>query len=182
MSKFSYPAQLPCETEWASRSLTELVTHLDQRYRQPTHKRIETIRTLLPQIMPSCDQRREDYHRLATIFTSLCETVEEQVLLKDHILYPAIVKLERGLSSTDQSALDALCEMIMTLDDEHKRLRCIADALGRSVADVTGSPVPVDEAVLASDLDMLALLLYEQLNLEDRCLWPRALILLQRQL
>ena len=68
-------------------------------------------------------------------------------MLKDHILYPAIVKLERGLSSTDQSALDALCEMIMTLDDEHSRLRRIADALARSAADVTGSPVPVDEAV-----------------------------------
>ena len=46
--------------------------------------------------------------------------------------------------------------------------------------DVAGSPELVDEAVLASDLDLLALLLDEQLDLEERCLWPRALILLQQ--
>jgi iron-sulfur cluster repair protein YtfE (RIC family) len=179
MSKFSYPGFFPCETEWTSRSLTDLVSHLNERYRRPTERRIEAIRGLLSQIGPSGHQRCEGYHRLAKIFCSLCETIEEHVWLKDHILGPAVVNVERGLR-LDPGARDALCEMIMTLGDEHSRLRSIAASLWRAATDVAGSPVPVDEAVLASDLDLLALLLDEQLNLEDRCLWPRALILLQR--
>ncbi len=68
----------------------------------------------------------------------------------------------------------------MTLEDEHSRLRSIAAELWRAATDVAGSPELVDEAVLDSDLDLLALLLDEQLDLEERCLWPRALILLQQ--
>ena len=112
MSKFSYPGFFPCETEWTSRSLTDLVSHLNERYRQPTERRIEAIRGLLSQIGPSGHQRCEGYHRLAKIFRALCETIEEHVWLKDHILGPAVVNVERGLR-LDPSASDALCEMIM---------------------------------------------------------------------
>jgi hypothetical protein len=49
------------------------------------------------------------------------------------------------------------------------------------VPDMTCPFVSVDEALLATDVAMLALLLHEQLDLEDRCLWPRALDLLQQQ-
>ncbi len=179
MSKLSYPVPFPCETEWTSRCLSDLVSHLNERYRQPTHRRIEAIRSLLSQIGPSDHERREGYHRLRKIFSSLCDTIDEHVWLKDHILCPAIVKVECGLAP-DQSTRDALCEMIMTLEDEHSRLRSIAAEVWRAATDVAGSPELVDEAVLDSDLDLLALLLDEQLDLEERCLWPRALILLQQ--
>jgi hypothetical protein len=64
--------------------------------------------------------------------------------------------------------------MIVYSEDEHKWLRRVSGEFGEAVAEVTSSRVPADEALLALHLNMLVLLLMEQLELEDRCLWPRA--------
>jgi hypothetical protein len=75
------------------RSLAELVVYLTRRYRQPT-QRMEAIAAVLPDFVPSCLQRRAAFHRLASVFTSLCEAMETHVWLVDQILSPAIVRVE----------------------------------------------------------------------------------------
>jgi iron-sulfur cluster repair protein YtfE (RIC family) len=181
MRKFTYPAPFPCEVEWTSRSLEALAAHLNQRYRQPTRRRLEAIQSRLQEITPSGHARRAAHKRLAEAFSSLAETLDEHVWLEDEILCPAIVGVEHDPDSSDVGARKALCQLITTVKDEHRRLRRMVDALGHAIGEVTGLPLPVDEAELASDLEMLAMLLHEQVDLEDRCLWPRALALLQRQ-
>jgi iron-sulfur cluster repair protein YtfE (RIC family) len=94
MMKFNYWMPSPCEDEWASRSLAELVVYLTRRYRQPT-QRMEAIAAVLPDFVPSCLQRRAAFHRLASVFTSLCEAMETHVWLVDQILSPAIIRVER---------------------------------------------------------------------------------------
>jgi hypothetical protein len=175
MAKFTYWAPVPCESEWASRSLTELVACLIHRYRQPTQRRIETITSTLARVLPSTPQRREAYDRLAIVFTSLCEAIETHAWLVDHVLGPALAKMEHDPASTSPSDREDLRQTIVYGEDERTCLRRESVALGYAVLDIAGAPVPVNEAVLAVELDMLVLLVNEQLDLEDRCLWPRAL-------
>jgi hypothetical protein len=75
------------------RSLAELVVYLTRRYRQPT-QRMEAIAAVLPDFVPSCLQRRAAFHRLASVFTSLCEAMETHVWLVDQILSPAIIRAQ----------------------------------------------------------------------------------------
>jgi len=191
MVNVTYPVDIPCESEWGLRSLVELVAHLTQWYRQPMHRRIEAIASALLRIRPSIPQRDEAYHRVAALFTSLRKAIDDHCWLEDQILCPAIIAVEQSrsaqgrrshdLESTEPSDREALCHLILSVADEHNCLRRGSVALGEAVPDMTGPCVSVDEALLATDVAMLALLLHEQLDLEDRCLWPRALTVLQRE-
>src|SRR4029453_18229596 len=88
MANFTYWAPVPCESEWASRSLAALVAYLTERYRQPTQRPKRATPSTLAQIVPSTPQRRDAYDRLAIVFTSLCEAIETHAWLVDHILGP----------------------------------------------------------------------------------------------
>ena len=181
MTKFTYWTPVPCEIEWASRSLAELVTHLTERYHQPTQRRIQTIASTLAQIVPSTPQRRDAYDRLAIVFTSLCEAIETHAWLVDHILGPVLARVEDDVVSASTCDREALRQTIAYAEDERTCLRRESVALGYAVLDIAGSPVAVNEAIVALELDMLVLLVNEQLDLEDRCLWPRALGLTHRK-
>jgi iron-sulfur cluster repair protein YtfE (RIC family) len=181
MSKLRYTVPI-CEREWESRSLAELVELLTHRYRKPTRQRIEAIATVLPRILSSTRERRDAYGRLATAFTSLSELIDAHERLKHRILWPAIVRVERDPTSMNQSVCEALLQQIAGLEPEHNRLRRVSVDLRHAVIEIKGSPASMDEAVLALNLEMLVLLLNERLDLEDRYLWPRVLVLLGREL
>ena len=173
--KYSVP---PCEREWESRSLAELVAYVTHRYRQPTRQRIDAVASALPRVVSSTPQPREAYDRVETVFTSLREAIETHVWLVDGILCPAIVASEHDPASTNQSVREALCRKIGDVDAARDALRRLSVTLRQAVIEIKGASVSMDEAVLAVNLDMLVLLLNERLDLEDRCLWPRALVLL----
>jgi iron-sulfur cluster repair protein YtfE (RIC family) len=171
---------MPCEGEWTSKSLTELVAHLSQRYRQPLQQRLESIRSLLRQGGPFDDETRQaDYDRLANSFERLRGTLDEHVWLEDEVLCPAVARVEYCVGASDPRAREALCMLVMTVADEHRLVRTRIDDLERALVPLLGCRLSHQEALLVADLEMLELLLNEQMELEDRCLWPRALVLLQ---
>ena len=177
---FSYPAPVPCETEWRSKSLTELVAHLSLCYRQPLRHRLESIRSLLRQGGPFDDEaRRAGYERLANTFERLRGTLDEHVWLEDEVFCPAVARVEYSVRPADPRAREALCMLVMTVADEHRLIRSRIDELERALAPMLQCPLSQPEALLVADLEMLQLLLHEQINLEDRCLWPRVMVLLQ---
>lgn len=180
MRSYSYPAPGPCDAEWSSRSLTELVAHLNLRYRQPLRRRLESIRSLLRQGGPLDDEaRRADYEHLANSFERLRGTLDEHVWLEDEVLCPAVARVEYSIGAADPRAREALCMLVTTVADEHHLIRARIDELERALAAMLGCRLSNPEAILVADLEMLQLLLHEQINIEDRCLWPRVLVLLQ---
>src|SRR5215203_7213894 len=178
MRNYTYPSPGPCDPEWTSRSLTELVTHLSVTYRRATRQRIDVIRVLLRRVWPFDEgPRHADLGRLANIFDLLDDAVDQHIWLEADVLCPAIVRLERPGTIFEAGACDALRQMVMMVADEHRRIRTILGQLARAVCDIpTASlPLPCEQALLVSDLEMLGLILNEQMDLEDRCLWSRAL-------
>src|SRR3954452_15610604 len=133
MGKVKYPVHVPCENEWGLRSLMELVAHITQWYRHPTHRRIEAITSALSRIRPTIPQRREAYHRLATRFTSVCEAIADHSRVEDQILCPAIANVQQSRSGQgggshesalpNQSEREALCHRIVSVAGEHNSLR-----------------------------------------------------------
>jgi iron-sulfur cluster repair protein YtfE (RIC family) len=180
MHTYSYPTRTPCETEWSSKSLTELVAYLNQRYRRPLQQRLESIRSLFGQEASfEDDGRRADYERLGNSFERLRGTLDEHAWLEDEVLCPAVARVEYSIGASDPRAREALCMLVTTVADEHRLIRTRIDELERALASVCRCTLSQQEALLVADLEMLELLLSEQIELEDRCLWPRALTLLQ---
>jgi iron-sulfur cluster repair protein YtfE (RIC family) len=180
MHTYSYPTRTPCETEWSSKSLTELVAYLNQRYRRPLQQRLESIRSLFGQEASfEDDGRRADYERLANSFERLRGTLDEHAWLEDEVLCPAVARVEYCIGASDPRAREALCMLVTTVADEHRLIRTRIDELERVLGSVCRCTLSQQEALLVTDLEMLELLLSEQIELEDRCLWPRALTLLQ---
>jgi iron-sulfur cluster repair protein YtfE (RIC family) len=180
MRNYSYPTSMPCEDEWTSKSLTELVAHLSQRYRQPLQQRLESIRSLLRQDEPTDDDaRRAGYDQLASSFERLRGALDEHTWLEDEVLCPAVAKVEYSVGASDPRAREALSMLVMTVADEHRLIRTRIVELERALITVVGCRLSHREALLVGDLEMLERLLNEQMNLEDRCLWPRVLVLLQ---
>jgi iron-sulfur cluster repair protein YtfE (RIC family) len=180
MNTYSYPAQRPCETEWSSKSLTELVAYLNQHYRRPQQQRLESIRSLLGREASfEDDGRRADYERLANSFERLRGTLDEHAWLEDEVLCPAVARVEYSIGAADPRAREALCMLVTTVADEHRLIRTRIAELECVLASVARCALSQEEALLVADLEMLELLLSEEMELEDRCLWPRALTLLQ---
>jgi iron-sulfur cluster repair protein YtfE (RIC family) len=180
MHTYSYPTRTPCDPEWSSKSLTELVAYLNQRYRRPLQQRLESIRSLLGQEASfENGDRRAAYERLGNSFERLRGTLDEHAWLEDEVLCPAVARVEYCIGAADPRAREALCMLVTTVADEHRLIRTRLDELERELGSVTRCALSPHEALLVADLEMLELLLSEQMELEDRCLWPRALTLLQ---
>src|SRR5918993_1039442 len=128
MGKLRYTVPV-CKREWESRSLAELVALVTHRFRRPTRQRIEAIASVLPRILSSAREPREAYGRLGTVFASLSELIDSHERLEDRILWPAIVKVERDPTSTNQRFCEALRQKIAEADIEHVALRCLSVAL-----------------------------------------------------
>ncbi len=175
-----FPTPTPCEPEWASKSLTELVAHLSQRYRRPLQERLESIRATLAQgDLFDDDDRRGDRDGLANSFERLRAVLDEHAWLEEEVLCPAVARVEYCVGAADPRAHEALSMLVMTVADEHGLIQRRIDELERALDALLAGPMSQREALLIADLEMLDLLLNEQLNLEDRCLWPRVLVLLQ---
>ena len=183
MSTFMYPARVRCEPEWASQSLTTLKAHLSQRYRRPIRQRMEEVSLAFPEVWPcEGDSPNGARERLANELTLLRNTLDEHVWLEDEVLCPAIARLEDLIEPADSRTRDGLYRLVMTVDDHHIRIRKIIDQLASAVDAIEKCVSSTEEALLVADIQMVALLLIWEMNLEDRCLWPRVLDLLRLDL
>ena len=174
------PTRTPCETEWASKSLTELVAHLSQRYRRPLRERLESIRSTLAQGGLFNDEaRRADYDHLASSFERLRAVLTSTTGSKRRCCVPRWRGSSTASARQTRGPTRLLSMLVMTVADEHRLIQRRIDEFERALDAVLGRPMSPHEALLIADLEMLDLLLNEQLNLEDRCLWPRVLVLLR---
>ena len=105
--------------------------------------------------------------------------LDEHDWVEEEVLCPAVARVEYCVGASDPRAHEALSMLVMTVADEHRLIRRRIDEFERALDAVLGRPMSQHEALLIADLEMLDLLLNEQLNLEDRCLWPRVLVLLR---
>jgi iron-sulfur cluster repair protein YtfE (RIC family) len=105
----------------------------------------------------------------------LRDAVETHAWTEDDLLFPVLVAHEHpGVLETTVSR-EELTRLVDSLSSEHLRIRQIISALDELTGGFKtpmGAPVELDDLVhLAKEL---AVSLLEELDLEDRCLLPRA--------
>ena len=164
------------DREWISRTLTELIAHIGERYRRETEHRLDAVGMALAEASAPDGPLDGALTRLREAFVALDEQVGAHTKVEFDLLFPTIIALEHPhVLAVRQPA--ALVERLATqVTQDHARIRALLDTIdstiGPSLAhSLTQSPALV---MLIAHLMTLTLQLRQQLELEDRYLWPRA--------
>lgn len=176
MTSSDSTASTSFDREWISRTLTELIAHLGERYRRETERRLDAVGLALAEASAQNGPLDCVLTRLREAFAALDEQVGAHTKVECDLLFPTIIALEHPqVLAVRQPA--ALVERLATqVTHDHDRIRELLDTLdstiGPSLAhSLTQSPALV---MLIAHVMTLTLQLRQQLDLEDRCLWPRA--------
>ena len=164
------------DQEWNCRTLTELIAHIGERYRRATERRFDTVRQALAEASAPRGPLESTLGLLRETFAVLEEQVGAHMKIEFDLLFPTIIALEHPqvLAVRQSSAFVGRLTTQVTAD--HVRIRALLDrldeAMGPSLAhSLVQSPRLV---MLIADVMTVCLQLRQQLELEDRCLWPRA--------
>jgi iron-sulfur cluster repair protein YtfE (RIC family) len=166
----------PCPSEWRSRSLARLVAHLSDRYRTPTELCLDALNDLFFRPRWIGKPSEPVYERAIEAFTTLEQQVRAHMALEDNLLIPLVLAIEHPeLVSVRRSRME--CEELVrnTLAD-HRHIRRSVDELERAARPLATLQLfpPQEQMLVLDNVATLALLLREQIALEDSCLWPRA--------
>jgi iron-sulfur cluster repair protein YtfE (RIC family) len=170
-----------CEAQWLTRSIADLIRHLSFHYNTPIYKRLSVIGKSADQIrLRATGGLGRSEHaanafgvRLSNLVTTLRLVLEAHAWSEGDVLFPAAVAVEvHGLASTrfGQGSLNILLDGIR---QEHDLIRELLASLVRTIEEyaLVGG---VDELeAFVSELEIVSFMIAEQLDLEDRCLWPR---------
>ena len=166
----------PVDREWTSRTLTELIAHIGERYRRATDRRLDAVGLALAEASAPPGPLEPVLTRLRETFAELDEHVGAHMKIEFDLLFPTIIALEHPQVLAVRDSAGFVGGLTTQVAQDHASIRRLLDALdgviGPSlVHSLLQSP---DLVVLIADVMTLALQLRQQLNLEDRCLWPRA--------
>jgi iron-sulfur cluster repair protein YtfE (RIC family) len=166
----------PCPSEWRSRSLARLVAHLSDRYRSPTELCLDALNDLFFRPRWVGKPSEPIYERAIEAFTTLEQRVRAHMALEDNLLIPLVLAIEHPeLVSVRRSQVECE-ELVRNALDDHRHIRHSVDALERAARPLATLQLfpPQEQMLVLDDVATLALLLREQIALEDTCLWPRA--------
>jgi iron-sulfur cluster repair protein YtfE (RIC family) len=172
--KFPDPAD--CEPEWLERPVSAIATHISAVYHEFTRERLPLIAGLAARVATLHRGRWTQFvPALNALVTELRDAVETHAWTEDDLLFPVLVAHEHpGVLETTVSR-EELLRLVDSLTAEHRRIRQIIselDVLTGGFVTPPGAPTELDDLVHL--VEELTVSLLEELELEDRCLLPRA--------
>ena len=166
-----------CPSEWRSRSLARLVAHLREQYRTPAQLCLDALSDLFLRPRWTGKPSEPAYVRVFEAFTTLEQQVRMHMALEDNGLIPLVLAIEHPeLVSVRRSRAE--CEELVTKAlDDHQRIERSIDMLESGIRPLVMVALfqPLEQRLVLDDVATLALLLREQMALEEKCLWPRAM-------
>jgi iron-sulfur cluster repair protein YtfE (RIC family) len=167
-----------CEPDWLERPLSILVTHISATYHHWTRDQLPSLVDLADEAARHpCLQPELEAHaaRLLKLVMELAEEIETHAWTEDDLFFPALVALEHPdvLRSRLQGA--SLKRMVDMVTDEHARIRRLIDSISLETSEFTvPSDAPSSLGTLIRWLATVTRRILEGVDLEDRCLIPRA--------
>ena len=171
-----FPTAVDCEPEWQQRPVSAIATHISLVYHEYTRDRLPLIASLATRVATISGSHRTAFvPALTALITQLRDAVDTHAWTEDDLLFPVLVAHEYpGVLETAVSR-DELNRLVDSLSSEHVRIRQIISALDELTSGFQtpkGAPVELDDLVhLVKELTVSLL---AELDLEDRCLLPRA--------
>jgi iron-sulfur cluster repair protein YtfE (RIC family) len=165
-----------CEPEWLERPVSVVATHISRVYHEFTRERLPIIADLAARVQSvralACGRFVPQLLRLVT---ELRDAVETHAWTEDDLLFPVLVAHEYpNVLTTSLSAVDLL-KLVETLTEEHVTIRKVIGDLEEHTNGFRVTPgTPSELQDLVKLVEELTRSLVEELDLEDRCLLPRA--------
>lgn len=171
-----FPTVSRCEPEWLERPVCAVATHISLVYHEFTRDQLPLIAGLAARVQSLPNGRWTEFvSSLVSLVSQLSDAVETHTWTEDDLLFPVLVAHEYpGVLSTNVSQ-DELSRRVDMLSAEHIIIRQIiaeVDELTGGFHAPSGSPIELED--LLKLVEELTLSLIEELDLEDRCLLPRA--------
>jgi hypothetical protein len=167
----------PCPGEWRSQSLARLVAHLSDRYRSPTELCLDALSDLFFRPRWTGKPSEPVYERGIEAFTTLEQQVRAHMALEDNQLIPLVLALEHPELVSVRRPRAECEELVGKALDDHRRIGRSIDLLERGLRPLVVVALfqPEEQRLVLDDVATLALLVREQIAIEDKCLWPRAI-------
>ena len=165
-----------CEPEWLGRPVSALVTHIAGVYHEHTREELPRLWGRATELAMVYGQTRAPHLRsLSSLLSELRDQVETHAWTEDDLLFPVLVAHEHPAVLRTSLTPDALMRLVKTLGAEHIGIRRLLGSLSAHVeaANSLSATVP-GWPELHADIQKLRDHLLEELDLEDRCLLPRA--------
>ena len=164
-----------CEPEWLGRPLSELTTHITAAYHERTRDVLPRVIALLSQNTSAFGEAHAPHLRgLVATLTELRDEVDTHAWTEDDLLFPVLVAHEHPDVLTTRLTADALSRLVDGLAAEHERIRRVLGRLTVHLENAPGAQFSSEWADVRHALTTLHAHLLEELDLEDRCLLPRA--------
>jgi hypothetical protein len=159
-----------------------LIAHIGERYRRSTERRFDAVGMALAGASAPSERLELALTSLRETFTALDEQVGGHTKIEFDLLFPTIIALEHPQVLQVRQSADFVGRLIAQVRDDHARIWALIDALDRAIEpSLAHSLVQSPQLVMMiADIMTLTLQLRQQLELEDRCLWPRAFELCRR--
>jgi iron-sulfur cluster repair protein YtfE (RIC family) len=170
------------DREWISRTLTELISHLGERYRHATERRLNAIGLALGAAAAPPGAPEQALTDLRAAFAALDEHIGAHAKLEFDLLFPAIIALEHPQVLAVRQPAALVHRLADEVSRDHVRIRELLTGLETGLGPLLKlSAVQAEHLVmLVANLTTLVLQLRQQLDFEDRFLWPRAVELFRQ--
>ncbi len=168
-----------CEQEWLDRPLSAIAAHISSVYHAFTRDRLPLLAQLSGRLTSGPASGWDDtLVAFNALVSELRDAVETHGMTEDDRLFPVLVALEYPNVLSTSVSRDELARLVETLTEEHLQIRRLIldlEALTNGFRAPDGAPSDFGDIVRL--LHELTVSLLEELDLEDRCLLPRARVL-----
>jgi iron-sulfur cluster repair protein YtfE (RIC family) len=169
-----------CEPEWLARPLTDLINHVTHNYSMLVAQRLNRITATTDQTrhaaagVPGRSEQGTAFAvRLSSLVTTLRLVLEAHAWSEGDVLFPAVVSIEAGARQSAPFRRDAIDILVEGIAEEHDLIREFLASVARTMEECVASGLSPELESFVADLEVICFLVAEQLDLEDRCLWPR---------
>ena len=179
MNSLELSALSDCEPQWLERPVSVVATHISRVYHEFTREQLPVIADLATRVQSiSGDGWNATLPGLVSLLAQLRDSVETHAWTEDDLLFPVLVAHEYPTVLETNVSAEELLKLVETLSTEHVEIRRLIEEIAR-VTDGFHAPAsaPTEFEDLVRLAEELTQSLTEELDLEDRCLLPRARML-----
>jgi len=164
------------EPDWNTAPLTDLVSHIQQRFHEPLRQELPRLSAMLQKVLSRHgDRLAETLVPVQQKFEMLQDDLLGHMAKEDHVLFPAIVALERGTPPPMPNVSAWIASPIAVMEAEHADAGAALDFIRR----MTDGYTPPEWACptfrgLYYGLSQLEADMHLHVHLENNVLFPRA--------
>ena len=169
------PTVTECQSEWMTLPVSALATHISGIYHERMRDELPLLTRKATELSYSfTDGRVFDLRALAALLTELRGAVDGHAWTEDDLLFPAVIAHENPVLITTLSP-DRMLRLVYQLAEDHVQIRRLLARVTAYIDTVSERASEVPQwADLITRIGRLRDYKLEELDLEDRCVLPRA--------